>query len=635
MNFMTELFTPVDSVLHYDIIITKEIHISSSTRPLSLCLLREEASMGTQIYLQKVIKIIFSLLLAAYVMICFFHPVEIEDVWWHLSTGRWITQNKTVPHQDPFSFRELDTPWILTQWMGSTSLYHIYQWGGINGLKAFRSLFYLLVTGLFFVYALRKISFSMCAVLTVLLAYGLLGKAHLRPLSFNFVFVQVFLICLMSFEKTGRLKYLLFLLLCGILWGNFHLGSFVYGFLILLIFLFSSFVQMFNTRGSSRDFPIQKRQTQTLLGTTLLYPLVFLVSPYGLDGLLYPLKVFFQPMFINFYSLNNVVQEMKPPSYLLHFSGAGFLVLLLIGVICIFISERNKFRNTLLLAVSFFMFLHSARASSFFAILSVYAAVDALSSARISLQWRNHWLRRLLPLMTICLLGLFMITRCVLAQNRWIFANNQAKKLRSLSYEPNNPVALIEVLQKNQISGNVFTSDTAGNLLLWKGHPQLKPFIDGRQLDLALFQEYQRILSSPEENWPQAVKDFDFKVVLLDTQTEQLAKFVQYVHRLPQWQLIGTDDSFVLFVKRDEFALKEEIAVFEENLSKPSEVSRKLHSPPFHPAPQRPRPVHGFLSRGPSHIDLISEGTNLYYLGYWQAAEMYFKKADQVTGLRR
>ena len=34
------------------------------------------------------------------------------DTWWHLVSGRYIVENRTIPLTDPFSYTQFDEPWI-------------------------------------------------------------------------------------------------------------------------------------------------------------------------------------------------------------------------------------------------------------------------------------------------------------------------------------------------------------------------------------------------------------------------------------------------------------------------------------------------------------------------------------------
>ncbi len=54
------------------------------------------------------------------------------DTWWHLASGRWIFDNRTIPATDTLSFTVPDHPWINLQWLYDLVLYFLYSIGGAN-----------------------------------------------------------------------------------------------------------------------------------------------------------------------------------------------------------------------------------------------------------------------------------------------------------------------------------------------------------------------------------------------------------------------------------------------------------------------------------------------------------------------
>src|SRR5258705_11869037 len=59
------------------------------------------------------------------------------DMWWHLSTGRYILQNHSIPHTDPFSATAAGKPWIAHEWLADILFYGAYSALGSAGLLLF------------------------------------------------------------------------------------------------------------------------------------------------------------------------------------------------------------------------------------------------------------------------------------------------------------------------------------------------------------------------------------------------------------------------------------------------------------------------------------------------------------------
>ncbi len=56
------------------------------------------------------------------------------DLWWHLKTGEYIAQCKSVPHTDPFSYTRAGEPWVAHEWLTELFLYQIHRSTGFAGL---------------------------------------------------------------------------------------------------------------------------------------------------------------------------------------------------------------------------------------------------------------------------------------------------------------------------------------------------------------------------------------------------------------------------------------------------------------------------------------------------------------------
>ncbi len=73
----------------------------------------------------------------------FFTPMELGDVWWHMSTGQWILDSMSLPEHDPFTFSSdpsRDYSFVLKGFWLSQILFHlIASVSGLFGLIAFKS----------------------------------------------------------------------------------------------------------------------------------------------------------------------------------------------------------------------------------------------------------------------------------------------------------------------------------------------------------------------------------------------------------------------------------------------------------------------------------------------------------------
>src|SRR5690349_21736555 len=58
------------------------------------------------------------------------------DTSWHLATGQWILDHRSIPHADPFSFTWAGKPWTAHEWLADALMAVAYRGAGWAGLAA-------------------------------------------------------------------------------------------------------------------------------------------------------------------------------------------------------------------------------------------------------------------------------------------------------------------------------------------------------------------------------------------------------------------------------------------------------------------------------------------------------------------
>ena len=592
-------------------------------------------------------------ILMLFILFLFYRPMEIEDISWHLSTGRWMTEHKQVPHQDPFPFAGETTPWTFTQWLGSLIYYGVYSFGQEEGLKLFRSFLFLGVIMIFFGFASQRLPFSWSILLAFLLALGLDTRGFLRPFVFNFIFIQIFLQALLDFRERKEERKLFLLPLLGIVWGNIHLGSFVYGNLLIGTFLFAYCVDYLNefflsnfksptlVNNKGWRFKIligleklinarMQKDTQALIaGTTehikslccllVIYGCVFFVSPYGLEGGLYPYRTFFQPEHIHFYTLNKMISELNPPMYLFTPSGIWVWCLVVVSGVFLYFNQKDRFLLTVLFLTFLFMFIRSARGSAEFAIVSVYVVTMCAFSIRWKEKWQEwqhaFWIDGIMigVVLVLCIFHIWAVCQSYVVV--------QGKKYRTitLDYVPFNPRRALDFMGTHGLTGPVFCDDINGGFVIWHAYPQIKPFTDSRQVNQEQFFKYVVTAGNPQKNWPVLEEEYGLRLALLDASLPVGSKLIRYLHDHPSWKLVFIDGVYLIFVKEGSFLLSDDLKTFEERLEKetltPEDfkrmevMGRKISAPPM-------GRVKRWLTPPPIYVDRFQEGLILYKLGY-------------------
>lgn len=586
------------------------------------------------------LKVICCVLFFVFLLLFFFRPVEIEDGWWHLKTGEWIVNNHQVPNETLFSFDEQNSSGqaLNTQWLGSCLYYLTYKSSGFTGLKVMRTIIFALSFFIFFMYAYRKVPFSLLITLAVLMVFGLETQCLLRPFLFNLLFVQIFLVVLFDSENKFDLKKLFILPLLGIIWANIHLGSFFYGNALFGIFLFSAVVDYFNARLFSKDRNIAKENVARIKGLFLVwcvYMLAFFMTPYGLKGFIHPFKVFLLPGFINFQEWGYSINGMMPPNYLMSLRGIWAWGLFVLGVIFLKNCRCNKLTNSLLFACALFLFLHSARGAGFFVFITVYVIIRCWRDKRHESKWCEFFQKRMMTRVLCGAMSLFFVIFIIRALNAKVYYHGQMTKAFALEYAPYNPEYSLKLLKENNIKGRMFNDHMNGGYVLWSSYPDLKPFVDGRleghPENQERFSRHLEIMRNPERYWLKAEEEFRFKVALLDLTLASSDNLLTYLHRAPDWQLISIDGIYSVFVKRGVFQLPDELNDFEKNL-KSAQISRDEFSfMKEMKAKKTSFSIKTFFDPPPYYMDIIEEGRILLQLGYMASATKLLVEAFKVS----
>jgi len=570
---------------------------------------------------ENFVKVILTVLFFLTVGFLYFAPVESGDVWWHLSSGQWMLEHLSVPHFDPFSFQGEPSPWSATHWMGSSIYYAVYQLGSFSGLKFFRVLIFLSVIGIFARYSYRKLPYPFLFTLAYLMAYGLLDRGFLRPFVFNFIFIQIFLIQLMAYEEHSRRKVLYVLPFLGMIWGNLHLGCFVYGVMLIGIFLFSAALKLIHAKSSRQsDEQVHSayKGVRDLSLVLLLFLLSLMISPYGINGLLHPLKVFLLPSFINFYKFNHIIAEVQPPVYLFTVAGLPFILLFLMTLVVLIKNRKHSlaFTQFLLFSVSLFLFLQMRRGSALFVIICVYIIVQQAQQCHWYERWRaRHNAKRDGILVTGILICIFCVHTLRTAYEH-VSVDGQTKKIWRLDVHPQNPVAAVNFLNSLQIEGNVFANDPFGNYLSLFGYPQLRAFVDGRQLNQSHFDMYLKILNQPQQYWDVAVQAHHFTIAMIDAISPLSTKIVKHLAQHLDWQLIFIDGNSLIFVKRGAYPLPDNIQNLEEALRSQPWSQNDIAYLNNHLQKSSRNGFEEILLPRARFIDSLIEGASLFEMGF-------------------
>lgn len=155
-----------------------------------------------------------------------------SDLWFHLSTGKYIIEHRGLPEVSFFSFISPPREWPIYFWLFQILVYGLYRLGGYQALIFFRAMMYVGMMAVLLRYLWRgqrdPRAVPWLTFVTVACAFCFFYRYSLvRPHQFTYLFIVVFLYILEFHPKRAGVLPLL-----GVLWCNLH-GA-VYPVMLLL-----------------------------------------------------------------------------------------------------------------------------------------------------------------------------------------------------------------------------------------------------------------------------------------------------------------------------------------------------------------------------------------------------------------
>jgi hypothetical protein len=203
------------------------------------------------------------------------------DTFWHIEAGRWTLAHGAAPHGDPFSAGFQGTPWTAHEWLSEVFMALAYGAFGLKGVTAMTGA----AIGLSFYALAREVRgslrspaiFAVLGLALLIASPSVLARPHILALPA----MTLWCLALFRARRTGLPPPLPTLAWIA-LWANMH-GGFVFGLALIAPFGFDALI------GASPDqrFPRALRWASF----ALLSVCAATLTPYGVEGLLFPLQL--------------------------------------------------------------------------------------------------------------------------------------------------------------------------------------------------------------------------------------------------------------------------------------------------------------------------------------------------------
>src|SRR6478736_1205316 len=486
-------------------------------------------------------------------------PCADGDIWWHLAAGREMLTQGGLLFSDPFSVSASGRPWIDVHWLFQLAVFAVHRAFGLAGLVWAKCA--LLGAGAYLLYlavAQQRGTWAR-GVLLPLLVGGLLAARTLllvRPVIGTLVLLAFFFLQLERFGRDGRLRHLWPLPLAEILWANFQ-GLSALGPALVAAYALAAVAGAVG--GATRFWPFAaedspavsaSQRAKGLVVTLAACGLASFITPFGVRGATLPALLLGRllPGEHDVFA-RNVAENLSP--FVLEGVSGGELwhfkwSLALFGVTTLAAGRRLKLSHALLLLGFAGLAALSNRNVLLFYWLAAPISAMYVGPALFRLiarRFRQRGLQIAAVVNAVVVAALFSTS--ALASGR-----------ESRLAEPSPfrvPAMSAARLANLSTGGKVFCADHHGGYLIWQLYPRFRPYIDTRLMLRSAdeYAAYLRLADEPERfDAFQARHGFAY-VVLPVLFPERFQRLIAHLYESPEWKLLYTDGSEVLFARRD------------------------------------------------------------------------------------
>ncbi|MBU47781.1 MAG: hypothetical protein CL920_03710 [Deltaproteobacteria bacterium] len=494
------------------------------------------SSTDTSRQKDNILFVYVSLLLILLIGVICTQPIWSNDLWWHLSYGRYIWEHGSIPVNDVFTWTHTGQPTAYVPWLSSTLFYITHLLFGAPGLVALKGVIASTCVGLTYLYNRQRHVPSAWFVVTAVFALWLVCARLilLRSLVTPFVLLPILFLLWEKGKDNAWSIWRWCIPLVMVIWVNSH-GSFP----IPLLWL-----------GLSLTWPLlwdlQKLKREWIPNLLLLFATIIAtcVTPTG-AGLWKTL------ILLTFGSKNasimKLTHEVQPTTWLELFGvWAPMTFLFLLAFITTFGNEwKKRGHQFLLFLFVVWMAMQNRRFLGMVGLLALLYIPSWLA---------QHQHPPLALRQRIFIRGrVYLALLFILYVPYWGYQYYQGKykigierPLQFVVDKPAFPATIATFLQTHTLKGKMYNEFGEGGYLHWKA-PKYRVFIDGRTNILFkesfFYENYTRHFKS--RNILPILKKWDISYAILEHKT-----FAPTLYRAKQWVPVVLDDYHVLFLKR-------------------------------------------------------------------------------------
>jgi hypothetical protein len=464
------------------------------------------------------------------------------DTGWHIRTGEYILDNRSVPTQDLFSFSKAGQPWFAWEWLADVTFALLNRAWGLKGVVVFTGLALSAAVTLLYRYIRWRGANILAALFATLLAAGASTVHYLaRPHIFTLLGLTATLWMIERDERRPT-RAIWWLVPGTALWANLH-GGFLAGLVCLVLATAGCAWKAALDPADSRGLFAAVRRYGLLTGACVL---ATLANPYG-----WRLHEHIARYLTSDW-IRQVVDEFQSPRFRSE-SMLQFEILLFAGLVLIpILFNARRLAELLLILVWAHAALASARHVPLYAMVAAPAC--ACAASQLWRRWSTGFSRRT----AVGALRECLHDFSAAPERSSVWVPVLLFLLAALPWEgprdfPANkfPVAAID---RNAAvfapSGGrlprILTSDQWGDYLIYRFYPNERVFVDGRSdfYGPAIGRQYLDLMNAAPD-WESVVDAYGFDVALVPLEWP----LSQLMMRHPSWQTRYLDRQAVVLVR--------------------------------------------------------------------------------------
>ncbi|MBM4078712.1 MAG: tetratricopeptide repeat protein [Planctomycetes bacterium] len=497
---------------------------------------------------------------AFFCVFCF--KVEDHDLWWHLKTGEYILQTRSIPHTDIYSFTAEGKPWANSSWLTDILLCLTARCVGVENLPVPTALLVTGALGVVFVTMRRRGTHPYAALGALALTALTIRDGILpRPLVVSVLLSAVSLLALEEFERHGR-RWVMGLPLLIWLWSNMH-AAFVTGLMLLAIHALSEAIR----HPMAMLKPSDGKRLWLLCGLGLAGGVATLLNPFGYEIWLEPVKLAGSKVF------RQGILEWMPPKWTWTYFWFWTQLFLTAGIVLLSI-RRVALTDVLTVCVFGYLAVSVRRHVVLFGLLTapvlathgemvtrrLWEAVKArLRGAETRLGIVGEW----------AMVSLAIVLSLTLGLKAGVFGD---KHQFGVGVRPRVfPAGGVDFVLREKLTGNMFNEYGWGGYIIWRCFPERKVFVDGRCLVYgeAFFNEWDTIYTG-RSGWEERLDHWKINYLLVNYNWPNKA-----LYKSPRWKVVHWDDVGMVCV-RDNEANSALIEKHECGLTNPGTIAELL-----------------------------------------------------------